>query len=129
MVLSAYERRVAAEIEAELRMRDASWSRRVDALVAELAGRGLVRRMLPIACLLGGVALLLAGRQVWLSLELAIVSGVSASSIRFAFAVAAYAATLTALVLFGRAAYDRHRRRYPRRDVEPRDDDHLQRRR
>jgi hypothetical protein len=104
MIRSAYEERVAAEIEVELRASDTSWSRRVDALVAELGGRRRVHPVLPIVCLLGGIAFLVAGRLGWLSLELATLSGVSIPSIRLAFTLALGTVALTSMVLLGRVA-------------------------
>jgi hypothetical protein len=110
MIRSAYEERVATEIEAELRARDTAWSRRVDALVAELGGQRRVHPVLPIVCLLGGIAFLLAGRLGWMSLELATLSGASTPSIRLAFTVALGTVVLTSMVLLGRVAYDRRGR-------------------
>ena len=110
MIRSAYEERVAAEIEAELRAHDTSWSRRVDGLVAELDGRRRVHPVLLVACLVGGIAFLLAGRLGWMSLHLALVSGVSISSIRLAFTIALCTVALASVVLLGRAAWDRRRR-------------------
>ncbi len=110
MIRSAYEERVAAEIEAELRAGDPSWSRRVDALVAELGGHRRVHPALPIISLLGGIAVLLVGRLGWVSLHLALLSGFSISSIRVACTVAVCAVTLATVVWLGRVAYERRRR-------------------
>lgn len=110
MALSAYEEQQAAEIEAELRGRDDSWSRKVDVLVAELEGRR-VPRVLPIVCLLGGIVILVAGRQDWLSTQLAILIGLPASWIRIAFTVGACMMTIAGAMLLARTVYDRHRRR------------------
>lgn len=118
MIRSAYEERVAAEIEAELRA-DTSWSRRVDALVAELGGHRRVHPALPIMCLVGGIALLLAARLGWVSLQLALLSGVSISSIRLACTVALCTVTLAAVVWLGRVAYDRRRRAELRDNADP----------
>jgi hypothetical protein len=110
MIRSAYEEKVAAEIEAGLRADDSSWSRRVDALVAELGGRRRVHPVLPIVCLLAGFAFLVAGRLGWLSLELATLSGVSIPFVRLAFTLALGTVALTSMVLLGRVAYDRRQR-------------------
>ena len=119
MIRSAYEERVAAEIEAELRAADTSWSRRVDALVAELGGHRRVHPALPIICLLGGIAVLLAGRLGWVSLQLALLSGVSISSIRLTLTVALCAVTLATVVWLGRFAHDRRLRAELRDDADP----------
>ena len=119
MIRSAYEERVAAEIEAELRAGDTSWSRRVDALVAELGGHRRIHPALPVICLLGGIALLLAGRLGWMSLELATLAGVSISSIRLAFTVLLSTVTLATVVWLGRVAYDRRRRAELHDDADP----------
>ena len=109
MIRSAYEERVAAEIEAELRAHDTSWSRRVDGLVAELDGRRRMHSVLLVACLVGGIAFLLAGRLGWVSLQLALVSGVSISSIRLACTIALCTVALASVVLLARVAWDRRR--------------------
>lgn len=111
MVLSAYEQQVSAEIEGELREHDALWARRVDALVAELAGRRRVRSTLLMSSLLGGIALLGAAHLGWMTLELAMLSGSSITSIRLVFTGAACILLVTAVVLLFVAAYDHRRRR------------------
>ena len=87
MALSAYEERVFAELEAELR------SDREHA----------ARRMQLVVCVLGGMALLSAGRLGTVALELAVLSGLSTPSIQLCCTVLGAALLVAAACVLGRA--------------------------
>jgi hypothetical protein len=81
MALTEYEERVIAELEAQLRPDDTVWFERFDANSAPGPGGKTGRIASPLACLLGGVALLLAVRHSWFLVKLSNISGFPSSSI------------------------------------------------
>jgi hypothetical protein len=83
MALTAYEERVIAELEVQL-----GATTGVDAEARSQERRSHLRRLPPsLACLLGGLALLLVARQPSLVGRISLASGFSAASIALTFVV------------------------------------------
>ena len=105
MALTEYEERVIAELEAQLRPHDAAWCERFEALAAQVPRRN-TGRLAPLACFLGGVALLVAVRHAWLLVEMSNVSGLSSSSITRGLVVIGCVMVLGSALMLGRVVRD-----------------------
>jgi hypothetical protein len=101
MALSKYEEQVVAELEAQFQADDAPPS----------PPRDHGRLAMTLICLLGGVALLVAARDVGLVIKISDLWGFATSSVSSGLSFAGHAVLLGSAFLFGRAWYDRPRRR------------------
>ncbi|HEY3240502.1 MAG TPA: hypothetical protein VGL92_13105 [Acidimicrobiia bacterium] len=95
MALSEYEEFVVAELEAQFQ---------ADAPPAPR--RDLGRLALPVICLLGGVALLVAAHQVGLVIRISDFWGFSTSSVTSSLALTGYGLLLGSAFLFGHVLHE-----------------------
>ena len=114
MALTEYEERVIAELDAQLPPDDTLWFGHLQPSPApSLRDHGNLARFAPaLACLLGGVALLLAVRHSALLVRISNVSGVPSSSITRALSLVGCMMMLGAALMVRQRVRDR--RGHPR---------------
>jgi hypothetical protein len=119
MALTEYEERVIAELEMQLRagdsvlddslLSDSVWLKHFEARAMQ-GSRSVASRLVPlVACLLGGMALLVEARHTWLLVGMSNVSGLSSTSITRALGVAGWVMVLGSAIMLRRLFRDARR--------------------
>ena len=109
MALTEYEERVISELEEQLRQDDSVRYERLESLAARVPrprGRGIGRFAPPLACVVAGVALLVAIRHAWFLVWMSNASGLPSSSITRALGVIGCVMVLGSAVMLRRRARD-----------------------
>ena len=119
MALTEYEERVIAELERQLRaddsvlgdspLSDSVWLERFEARAMQ-GPRSFASRLAPlVACLLGGMALIVEARHTWFLVGTSNVSGLSSASITRALGVAGWVMVLGSAIMLRRLFRDSRR--------------------